>query len=203
MSNFSQSLILISRDVLKEVIRLIIQIKTRFIIEREKRTWIHISTRLDVIPRNKNHSKNSLKLKEGAFIESGCVVNTWHGNVFFGENSHIGINTIVIGPASIHNNVHIAQNCFISGENHNYKDISQLLENRGFDIRPVTINQHVWIGANCTVLPGIIIGEHSVVGAGSVVTKDIPPFSVVVGNPARVIKKYNHDKKEWIENLTT
>jgi acetyltransferase-like isoleucine patch superfamily enzyme len=56
----------------------------------------------------------------------------------------------------------------------------------------------VWICANSSILAGVHIGEHVVVGAGSVVTKDIPPFSVVVGNPAKIIKKYDFQVKKWI-----
>lgn len=54
---------------------------------------------------------------------------------------------------------------------------------------PVHIGKNVWIGSNSTVLPGITIGENAVVGAGSVVTKDVPPMTVVAGNPARIIKE--------------
>ncbi len=54
--------------------------------------------------------------------------------------------------------------------------------------KPIIIGDHVWIGANATVTPGVTIGDHAVIGAGAVVTKDVPPHVVVAGNPARVIK---------------
>ena len=57
--------------------------------------------------------------------------------------------------------------------------------------RRITIGNDVWLGAGVIVLPGITIGECSVIGAGAVVTKDIPPYSIAVGNPARVIKTIN------------
>ena len=59
--------------------------------------------------------------------------------------------------------------------------------------KPVTIENDVWIGGNVVILPGITIGRGSVIGAGSAVTKDIPPFSVAVGSPARVIKTIEND----------
>ena len=59
------------------------------------------------------------------------------------------------------------------------------------------MSDDVWIGGNCCINQGVKIGSHVIIGAGSVVTKDIPSFSVVVGNPARIIKKYNFDIKKW------
>ena len=63
---------------------------------------------------------------------------------------------------------------------------------------PIKIENDVWIGANSVVLPGVQIGNHSVIGAGSIITKDIPPYSVAVGNPARIVKRYDTDLKEWV-----
>lgn len=57
--------------------------------------------------------------------------------------------------------------------------------------RPITIGKNVWIGGNCTILPGITIGDNAIIGAGSVVTKDVPNDVIVVGNPAKIIRKIN------------
>ena len=64
---------------------------------------------------------------------------------------------------------------------------------------PIKIENNVWIGAHSVVLPGVQIGNHSVIGAGSIITKDIPPYSVAVGNPARIVKRYDMDLKEWVK----
>ena len=72
------------------------------------------------------------------------------------------------------------------------------LRNKGLEsAKPITIKKDVWIGGNVVILPGVTIGENSVIGAGSVVTKDIPDNSVAVGNPARVIRS-NNNKKDVI-----
>jgi acetyltransferase-like isoleucine patch superfamily enzyme len=63
----------------------------------------------------------------------------------------------------------------------------------------VTIADDVWIGGNVVILAGISIGKHAVIGAGSVVTKDVPPYSVVVGNPAKIVKKYDFNLNAWIK----
>lgn len=62
--------------------------------------------------------------------------------------------------------------------------------------KPIVIEDDVWVGGRAVVLGGVCIGEGAVVGAGSVVTKDVPPFSIVVGNPARVLRKIEKDKEE-------
>ncbi|KAJ1962321.1 hypothetical protein IWQ62_003569 [Dispira parvispora] len=62
--------------------------------------------------------------------------------------------------------------------------------------KPVTINDHVWVGGNSVIMPGVTIGEGAVVGAGSVVTKDVPPFTLALGNPARVVKTLPVDSDE-------
>jgi len=192
-----QQLLLLLRDIIKEIYRGYIQLKTRLVIERHSKTWVHINARLDVLPQNPTHKRHTLLLKKGAFIEAGCVVNTWHGEVIFGNRSHIGINTIVIGPITIGNHVKIAQNCFLTGENHRFDDIKKSIGEQGFFVKPIIIRDYVWIGANCTILPGVEIGEHSVVGAGSVVTRNVPSYSVVVGNPARCVKKYDQTDGSW------
>ena len=64
-------------------------------------------------------------------------------------------------------------------------------------MKPVVIEDFVWCGANVTILPGVKIGEGAIVGAGSVVVKDVPKYAVVAGNPARVISHYNFDTQRW------
>ena len=65
--------------------------------------------------------------------------------------------------------------------------------------KPVHIGDKVWVGESVCILPGVTIGECSIIGAGSVVTKSIPPYSIAVGTPAKVIKRYNFDTRSWIK----
>ena len=64
---------------------------------------------------------------------------------------------------------------------------------------PVRIERDCWIGANVFVFPNVTIGRHSVIGANSVVKQDIPPYSVAVGAPAKVIKRYDFNRGEWVK----
>ncbi|MEO6287682.1 MAG: acyltransferase [Dyadobacter sp.] len=132
-------------------------------------------------------------------IEDFTTVNNGVGDVVIGENSLIGLGNVIIGPVKIGNNVILAQNIVASGLNHNYDDVTQPIHQQGVNVAPIVIEDDCWIGANTVVTAGVTIGKHSVVAAGAVVTKSIPPFSVAVGNPARVIKRYDETQKEWIK----
>ena len=76
----------------------------------------------------------------------------------------------------------------VTALNHNFNDTTKRIDEQGVATKAVTIADDVWIGANAVVLPGVTIGQHSVVAAGAVVTQDVPPYSVVGGVPAKVIK---------------
>lgn len=109
-------------------------------------------------------------------------------NVYMNFRCHIGaINKIVIGD-----NVLIGSNVLITDHSHGYNDKSDIFEipiNRKlYSKGPVIIEDNVWIGENVSILPNVHIGRNSIIGANSVVVKDIPAFSIAAGNPARVIK---------------
>ena len=95
------------------------------------------------------------------------------------------------------NNVNLAQNIIISGLNHNYTDPNKTIISQGVNTSEIIIEDDVWIGANSVILAGITIGKHSVIGAGSIIIRDIPPYSIVVGNPGKIIKQYNFSSQEW------
>lgn len=110
--------------------------------------------------------------------------------ISIGDNSGIGINADIRGKCIIGENVLMGPNCTIYSQNHNFSDCSIPIIKQGMSqIEPVTIGDDVWIGKNVTILPGVNIGSHSIIGACAVVTKDIPEWAIAVGNPA-IIKKY-------------
>lgn len=119
-----------------------------------------------------------------------------------GDNVDIGNNAFIVANhnITIGNNVIMAPYVYISDHIHSYMDIEknlneQPLTDGGF----VEIGNNVFIGIKACIMPNIRIGEGSIIGAGAIVTKDIPSRSVVVGNPARVIKYYDKKKKKWIK----
>ena len=85
--------------------------------------------------------------------------------------------------------MNLAQGITVTALNHNFADANKRIDEQGVSTNAVTIEDDVWIGANAVILPGVTIGNHCVVAAGAVVTKDVPPHSLVAGVPAKVIKQ--------------
>ena len=140
---------------------------------------------------------NGFYLGSRSTIEDFCTVNNGVGEVQIGNKTRIGIGSVLIGPVSIGDDVRLAQNIVVSGLNHNYQDISLPISEQGVSTEQVYIGDETWIGANAVILPGVFIGKHCVVAAGSIVTRNVPSNSVVAGNPARIIKQYNANSGKW------
>ena len=159
--------------------------------KKGKGTIIRHRTRIDVFPWNK------FVTGKGCTIEDFVTINNGVGEVILGNNARIGMGNTLIGPLNIGNDVILAQNIVLSGLNHGYQDVHVPIRNQDVRKSPIKIEDEVWIGANSVVVAGVTIGKHSVIAAGSVVTKDIPPYSVAVGNPCRVIKQFNFETNNW------
>lgn len=156
---------------------------------------IRWSARLDLVP-NHDFVQDSKSI-----IESYSLVNNVMGPVYIGKHALIGKGSVVIGPATIENDVLLAQNVIISALNHNYEDITKPIREQHVNTQQVNIGAGTWIGSNAVVLPGITIGKNCVIGAGSIVTKDIPDYCVVVGSPAKIVRRYNETSgnyEKWI-----
>ena len=122
-------------------------------------------------------------------IEKGAVFSS---KVQLGDNSGIGVNATIVGKVIIGNDVMMGPNVTIMVRNHDISRTDIPMNQQGFsEDRPVFIDNDVWIGTNAIILPGVHVGKGSVIGAGAVVTKDVPEYTVVGGNPAKVIKKRN------------
>lgn len=118
-----------------------------------------------------------------------------------GDRTHINRGFVVscAGRVSIGRNVVMADRVFIGDTNHGYADVSTpILFQPMSPPQPVIIEDDCWLGINVCVLNGVTIGRHSVIGANSVVTSDIPPFAVACGNPASVVKQYDPSRQQWI-----
>lgn len=124
---------------------------------------------------------------ENVNIEKGASFGKY---VSLDDNSGIGVNALISNHVTIGKNVMMGPDCMIFTSNHVFKDIEIPMCQQGFS-KPesVVIEDDVWIGARVVILPGVRVGKGSVIGAGSVVTKEIPPYTVVGGNPAHILKR--------------
>lgn len=137
-------------------------------------------------------------LERDAQIEDFAVVNNGAGDVRIGEGSRVGVGSVVVGPVDIGRYVFLGQHVSVQGLIHGYEDVTQDPNLQPLMLRPVKVGDYTHLGTNSTIMAGITIGERCQIGAGSVVTKDIPPYTVAVGNPARAVKRYDFEKKEWV-----
>ena len=152
----------------------------------------------------------TVRFGAGAFVGEGVEIFAEPGrNVVVGEGSAIAAYGFIHGPCAIGSNVSINARCHIEGGSvgisigddtrigpffnayafdHIFEDPNTPVRLQGVTSRGIIIGKDVWIGANVSVTDGVTIGDHSVVGIGTVVTRDVEPYAVVAGNPARVIK---------------
>ena len=150
---------------------------------RGKYSVIHRSARMDTPPYRK------FSLGEYSVVESFACINNAVGDVIIGDYTRIGLHNTIIGPVTIGSHANLAQGITVTALNHNFSDTNKRIDEQGINTNAVTIDDDVWIGANAVILPGVKIGSHCVVAAGAVVTKDVPPHSLVAGVPAKVIKQ--------------
>ena len=132
------------------------------------------------------------------YIEPPFHAN-WGCNMHVGNNFYSNFNLTVVDDADIYigDNVMIAPNVVITTGTH---PICPKLREKGYQYNlPVHIGNRVWIGAGTIILPGVTIGDDSVIGAGSVVTKNIPSGVVAVGNPCRVLREINEHDYEYYQ----
>ena len=148
---------------------------------------------------------------KGFIKKAGKNINIEHGAIFsksivIGDNSGIGIDCVLQGEIVIGNNVMMGPQVWIYTRNHEHGRTDIPMIKQGFEqSQKVVIEDDVWIGARVTILPGLTIGRGSIIGASAVVTKDVPEYSIVAGNPAKVVKmrKRVMDSEGLDENISS
>lgn len=121
-----------------------------------------------------------IRVKSGAEISPYCTV---------GSFSELGTRCLIQSNVHIGNNVIMGPDVKIYSRNHKSTNIEVPIQNQGKEYFETKIGDDIWIGANVVILPGVTINSHSIIAAGSVVTKDVKAYSVVGGVPAKLIKK--------------
>ena len=172
-----------------------VEIKSASSIELGRRALVHRGVYL-----NGWHNNSKICLKECAYLDRNVSVTVHeNGYIEIGKLAYIGPSTCIAGPGpvKIGNYCLISSHCGVYGNNHVFDDPAVLIREQGFTNKGITIEDDCWLGTGVKVLDGVTIGQGSVIGAGAVVTKNIPPYSVAVGIPARVIAQ--RDEKSMIQ----
>lgn len=138
-----------------------------------------------------NHP-GAISIGDNVLILRNVTISTSEsGKVSIGKNVHIGESTIIYSDQeiTIKDNVIIGPQNIIVDFDHIYRDLDIPIIEQGHDAKRVVIEDDVWISSHCCIIKGVTIGKSSVIGAGSVVNKDLSPYSVACGVPVKVIKK--------------
>jgi acetyltransferase-like isoleucine patch superfamily enzyme len=138
-----------------------------------------------------------LTIGEATLLEPGCwITMSPEARISIGSGCFLNKNTMLAAQERIEIGDHVmfANNCFVGDADHRYDDPEMPVTQQGFVARgPVRIGSNVWFGVGCVVTGGVEIGDRAVIGANSVVTRDIPPASIAAGAPAKVLREIEFD----------
>lgn len=156
---------------------------------------VHLPKSSRIHPGAKINPRNGrIQFGENCVVADGAIIQ---GNVHFGDNCSVQPYTIITaygtveeptGLITIGSGVRIASHSMMISGNHNFSDPNKPIHKQGLTIAPITLEDDIWLGGRVNITAGVTIGHGSVIGAGSVVTKNIPAMSIAVGIPAKVIK---------------
>lgn len=118
-------------------------------------------------------------------IETGAIFNP---NIKIGDNSSIGVRCELVGNVEIGKNVMMGPEVIFYTQNHQFRDKNKTIMEQGYEKEEkIIVEDDVWIGRRVIILPGVTIKKGTVIGAGAIVTKTFPEYSIIAGNPAKVI----------------
>lgn len=134
--------------------------------------------------------KGEIRIGERASIRPYACLFTYGGKIQIGSNFSLNPFSIIYGYGGvvIGNDVRIAAHCVLVSSNHNFDNLEIPIREQGSRAEGIIIENNVWVGAGVKILDGVHVGEGSIIASGAVVTKDVPPLSIVGGVPARLIK---------------
>lgn len=140
----------------------------------------------------KGENNKNITIGDDVIIGRNTTLSCKGGTISIGNNTNIGINTAIYSGSSVKigNNVLIAASCYIFGDGAHRSDRTDIpiIQQGQEPSRGITIENGVWLGADVKILDGVTIGRDSIIGTGAVVTNDIPPLSIALGIPAKVVK---------------
>ena len=144
------------------------------------RSYIKQHTNINIHPADKKSKDGILFLGKHVAISQGCVISAFKRIV-------------------IEDEVGIAPYCCILDNTRKPTDMTRPIQEQDVEAGPVHIGEGTWLGYSVVVLPNVTIGKYCMVGALSVVNKDIPSYCLAVGSPARIVKRYDSDRGKWVK----
>ncbi len=135
--------------------------------------------------------EDGIVIGHDVIISRNCIVQCKTGPLRIGSKTDIGSNVILssVTGISLGESVLIAANCYVGGARYVFKSMEKPMMEQGiYSKGPVIIGDDVWLGAGATVLDGVRLGKGVIIGAGAVVTKDMPDYAIAVGTPAKVVR---------------
>lgn len=173
-----------------------------------KKGYGHIGTGSCIEKALAIRGKEHLYIGDNTFIRPGarieCVTEfagkqyTPRLSIGSGVNIEQNLHMTCAESIEICDNVTILSNVLVTDINHSYKEINVSPLDQELETRKVRIDSYCLIGAGARIMPGVTLGKNVIVGANAVVTKSVPDYSIVAGVPAKIIKKYDFEKNEWI-----
>ena len=170
--------------------------KIAFVLYKMTSAWLPVSTRMPFASKLRTYWTRKIIAKCGknVNIETNAYFTP---ELEIGDNSGVGVNCDICGPVKIGNDVMMGPEVVVYTFLHNYEKTDIPMRLQGVEKpRPVRIGNDVWIGRRAIIMPGVTIGNGAIIGAGAVVTKDIPDYAIVGGVPAKVIKYRKHQAEE-------
>ena len=148
----------------------------------------HCRVARQAIVRANTEDTKGICLGDRVSLLESTLISANRGHVTIGDNSWLGPNSVIYGNGGVDigEDVLIASHCVINTVSHNFNRLDIPMNEQEINCEPVVIENDVWIGTGTTILQGVRIGHGSIIGAGAVVTRSIPPFSIALGVPARV-----------------
>ncbi len=176
--------------------------------------WKYYSLRLGYFGENSQISKNhwfvnpqNIYIGKYCSIGPYCRIETYsdYGNLKTTPQLTIGdscsiehaVHIYCVERVEIQKGCLVASGCMITDNNHGTNPEGEIYSHQPLNAKPTIIKENVWLGENVCVLSGSVVGKRSIIGANSVVSGEIPDYSIAVGSPAKVIKKYNFESKKW------
>lgn len=169
-------------------------LSTHFFIQKKKlekngsifgnNCFVDPTVRIDIQGNSRIVIGNNVKI-----LNDSWLITEDNDELIIGDNTFISQNVVISGNVKIGSNVLIAGYVSIIDANHNFDDITKNINEQGGNKLPIVIGNDVWIGTHSIILQGVKIGDHSIIGANTTITKDIEPYSVVIGPKAEVIKR--------------